>query len=181
MEGHELSEFQQGNMSIRSHEWPDFSAPLTARRYPVVIEGANNTSGGAGGGGGAGSAGGTPVFTSGTAKDIFGTATLSADTDNWNTYTPPNATVIRLTVTADCKLSGIIPRGVDGQLLTIENVGPKRVAFYNNDSSTPADTFLNPQLPNGSGGNIDVAPHASITYRYNLSIPAWTLVNLSVQ
>ena len=97
---------------------------------------------------------------------VIALASLGTNTDN---YAPPACSLLRLTVAADFELTGIVA-GVDGQLLTIENVGAFHCSLINNATSTAANRFLMP-------GNFAIGPNALVTLEYNATQQRWKLLN----
>ena len=101
-------------------------------------------------------------------QPIIAADSLGSNTDN---YAPPVCDILRLTVTADCELLGIVA-GYNGQQLRIDNIGTHVCAIINNNSGTPANGFL-------MTGNKGLVPHSSITLEYNSTSQKWTCVAFS--
>lgn len=172
MEGHEMNEAWKGDMSIRAREWPDLSLPLTARRYPVIINGGANTSGGAGGGGGIGGGGGSP--SAGTLVANF-TITISASTNDLNFGAPSQFTWVNVNVTAAWNLTGIVG-GADGYEVTLYNTGTGHLSLLSdNASSTAANRF---HFPGGS--TLTIGPAQAVTLHYVGALSRWVFRSRTV-
>jgi hypothetical protein len=70
-------------------------------------------------------------------------ATISANTDDWNPTGLSTASAIRATLTADWSLSGIIAPA-DDRLLILDNIGGGNLTLVHDATSTAANRFLCP-------------------------------------
>lgn len=167
MEGHELNELWRGNMTIRAREWPDFSAPLTARRFPVIINNGASTAGGAGGGGGNGGGGGSPV-----AGPVITTIDVPQFTADQNDFTISNGftspiTILNFSSDALRNLTGIA-NGVKNIVLILRNVGTNPIILKNEDTgSIAANRF------NIAGGDTTLS-RGGMSFVYDAAISRWT-------
>lgn len=168
MDGHELNEFFKSASSIRSREWPDFSAPLTAARFPVLLKGGGNTSGGAGGGGGIGAGGGSPVQVTGIITTID-VPQFTADQNDFtisNGFTSP-ITILNFSSDALRNLTGIA-NGVKNIVLILRNVGTNPIILKNEDTgSIAANRF------NIAGGDTTLS-RGGMSFVYDAAISRWT-------